>query len=83
MREVLAHAANAKDTTAARAAFITPRSCQRRADDARLGAQDTTDSRASQCSLCMNFSGSSVMPPHSTMKSGHSSACIFFEHQIN
>ena len=32
-----------------------------------------THSRASQCSLSMNFSGSSVMPPHRTMRSGHSS----------
>ena len=41
-----------------------------------------THSGASQCSLSMNFSGSSVMPPHSTMRSGQSSACISLQHLI-
>src|SRR6202051_890922 len=35
-----------------------------------------THNRASQCSLSKNFSGSSVMPPHSTMRSGPSKTCI-------
>lgn len=33
-----------------------------------------THRRASQCNLSMNFSGSSVMPPHKTMRSGHNRA---------
>src|SRR5277367_1306522 len=39
--------------------------------------------RASQCSLSMNFSGSPVMPPHSTMRSGHNNACSSFNTKFN
>ena len=39
--------------------------------------------RASQRSLSMNFSGSSVIPPHKTMRSGHSRACISFRTRLS
>src|ERR1700676_1069424 len=42
-----------------------------------------TTKRASQCSLSMNFSGSSVMPPHRTMRSGHSNECISSSTRFN
>ena len=49
------------DTVAASAAPTMPASARK----------VPTHRRASQCSLSMNFSGSSVMPPHRTMRSGH------------
>src|ERR1700722_6061024 len=39
--------------------------------------------RAGQRSWAKNFSGSSVMPPHRTMRSGHSKACISFSTRLN